>query len=69
MFHTCIHDFFVFFLTRAFIFVSISDHMVRLIDIRKFNEPYLVMKGHKKAVSYVQYLNDKELVSASVHPI
>ncbi len=52
-----------------FIFASISDHMVRLIDIRKFTEPYLVMKGHKKAVSYVQYLNDKELVSASVHPL
>lgn len=40
--------------------------MIRLVDIRKFNEPYLTLKGHRKAVSYVQYLNDKELVSALV---
>ena len=49
--------------TVLFVYI---DHMIRLLDVRKFGEPYLVLKGHRKSVSYVQYLNDKELVSAYV---
>ena len=44
-----------------------TDHTIRLVDIRKFNEPYQTLQGHRKAVSYVQYLNSKELVSALVY--
>uniref|UniRef100_A0A1X7T1S4 Uncharacterized protein n=1 Tax=Amphimedon queenslandica TaxID=400682 RepID=A0A1X7T1S4_AMPQE len=41
------------------------DHIIRLADILKLNEPLTLLHGHKKAVSYVQFLNEKELVSAS----
>ena len=34
------------------------------MDMRMLAQPILSLKGHKKAVSYVQYVNDKELVSA-----
>ena len=32
-----------------------------LMDIQMFSEPVLSLRGHKKAVTYVRYLNDKEL--------
>jgi E3 ubiquitin-protein ligase RFWD2 len=42
-----------------------ADFMIRLFDIRLFTEPVISLKGHKKAVSYIHYLNDNHLVSAS----
>ena len=39
-----------------------SDHTITLVDIRKFSQPLRVMKGHRKAVSYVHYLPEDELL-------
>ena len=44
--------------------INALDHNIRLMDVRKFTEPMMTLQGHKKAVSYVQYLNEKELISA-----
>ena len=52
------------FLVKNYNFFSLIDHIIRIADIRKFNEPVLSLHGHKKAVSYVQFLTEKELVSA-----
>ena len=57
------------FMYMYIIFYSSTDHTIGLVDIRKFNEPYQTLQGHRKAVSYVQYLNSKELVSALVYSI
>jgi E3 ubiquitin-protein ligase RFWD2 len=42
-----------------------ADHCVHLYDLRNTNEPLKVFRGHQKAVSYVKFLNDEEIVSAS----
>lgn len=42
-----------------------ADHHIHLYDLRKTDEPLVVFKGHKKAVSYVRFLNNHQLVSAS----
>lgn len=42
-----------------------ADHCVHYVDLRQPKEPLRVFKGHRKAVSYVKFLSDKELVSAS----
>lgn len=42
-----------------------ADHHVYYYDVRSIKEPYLQLKGHKKAVSYVRFLSNNELVSAS----
>lgn len=42
-----------------------ADHCVHYYDLRNTKKPYEVFKGHKKAVSYVKFLNSHELVSAS----
>ena len=54
----------VYFLVKNYNYFSLTDHIIRIADIRKFNEPVLSLHGHKKAVSYVQFLSEKELVSA-----
>lgn len=41
-----------------------ADHNIHYYDIRKLQEGVFVFKGHAKAVSYVKFLNAKELVSA-----
>lgn len=35
------------------------------MDLRQPKEPLRIFKGHRKAVSYVQFVNERELVSAS----
>ena len=40
------------------------DHCVHYYDIRNVKEPLKVLKGHKKAVSYVKFTGPSELVSA-----
>lgn len=42
-----------------------ADHCVHYYDLRNCKTSLGVFKGHKKAVSYVKFLNSKELVSAS----
>lgn len=42
-----------------------ADHCVHYVDLRQPKEPLRVFKGHRKAVSYVKFLSDRELVSAS----
>jgi len=42
-----------------------ADHCVHYVDLRQPKEPVRIFKGHRKAVSYVKFINDKELVSAS----
>lgn len=42
-----------------------ADHCVHYVDLRHPKEPLRIFKGHRKAVSYVKFLSDKELVSAS----
>ena len=42
----------------------IIDHCVHLYDIRQPGKPLNVFRGHKKAVSYVKYANEDEVISA-----
>ena len=42
--------------------VLLTDHTITLVDIRKFSEPFMILKGHRKAVSYVHYLPEEELL-------
>lgn len=42
-----------------------ADHDVHYYDLRNMNKPLCIFKGHKKAVSYVKFLNNNEIISAS----
>ncbi|KAK9877062.1 hypothetical protein WA026_016088 [Henosepilachna vigintioctopunctata] len=42
-----------------------ADHCVHYYDLRNMKEAVMMFKGHKKAVSYVKFLNSDEIVSAS----
>ncbi|KAK0404625.1 hypothetical protein QR680_017545 [Steinernema hermaphroditum] len=42
-----------------------ADHCVHLYDIRHPTKAVNVFRGHRKAVSYVKYCNEREVVSAS----
>lgn len=42
-----------------------ADHCVHYYDLRNMKEALSIFKGHKKAVSYVKFLNNEEIVSAS----
>lgn len=42
-----------------------ADHSVHYYDLRNTKQALTVFKGHKKAVSYVKFLNREEIVSAS----
>ena len=42
-----------------------SDHRVHYYDIRNTKNALRTFEGHRKAVSYVKFLNDREMVSAS----
>lgn len=42
-----------------------ADHSVHYYDLRRMKEPLAVFRGHRKAVSYVKFLNREEFVSAS----
>ena len=43
-----------------------ADHGVHYVDLRNPNQPVLELLGHKKAVSYVDFMSPNELVSAYV---
>lgn len=42
-----------------------ADHDVHYYDLRNLNKALCIFKGHKKAVSYVKFLNTNEIISAS----
>ncbi|KAG2237038.1 hypothetical protein INT48_001806 [Thamnidium elegans] len=45
--------------------VGSADHFVSCFDLRFPKQPLKVFEGHRKAVSYVKWLNDDEIISAS----
>ncbi|KAK8330541.1 hypothetical protein V6Z12_A10G011800 [Gossypium hirsutum] len=45
--------------------VGSADHRVHYYDLRNISKPLYVFGGHKKAVSYVKFLSNHELASAS----
>ncbi|KAI7898583.1 WD40-repeat-containing domain protein [Cokeromyces recurvatus] len=58
------------FLLHMYIYLFVKlyyfiDHALSLYDLRNPVEPLKVYEGHKKAVSYVKWLNNQELVTAS----
>lgn len=42
-----------------------ADHSVHIYDLRNLNERFSVLNGHTRAVSYVRFLSEKEIISAS----
>ena len=42
-----------------------ADHCVHYYDLRNMKEALCIFKGHRKAVSYVKFINKEEIVSAS----
>ncbi|XP_044466737.1 E3 ubiquitin-protein ligase COP1 [Mangifera indica] len=48
-----------------FIAVGSADHHIHYYDLRNISQPLHVFTGHKKAVSYVKFLTNNELASAS----
>lgn len=45
--------------------VGSADHQIHYYDLRNVSAPLHVFSGHRKAVSYVKFLSNKELASAS----
>uniref|UniRef100_A0A1I8EZ04 WD_REPEATS_REGION domain-containing protein n=1 Tax=Wuchereria bancrofti TaxID=6293 RepID=A0A1I8EZ04_WUCBA len=50
---------------RNYLVFGSADHCIHLYDIRRPIEPVNVFRGHRKAVSYVKYCTENEVVSAS----
>ncbi|GMI70940.1 CONSTITUTIVE PHOTOMORPHOGENIC 1, ARABIDOPSIS THALIANA CONSTITUTIVE PHOTOMORPHOGENIC 1, FUSCA 1 [Hibiscus trionum] len=48
-----------------YIAVGSADHHIHCYDLRNISSPLHVFSGHKKAVSYVKFLSENELASAS----
>ena len=40
------------------------DRAIHCVDLRQPKEPLHLLKGHRKVVSYVQYISPNEIVSA-----
>lgn len=45
--------------------VGSADHHIHYYDLRNVSQPLHVFTGHRKAVSYVKFLSNYELASAS----
>ncbi|XP_022877925.1 E3 ubiquitin-protein ligase COP1-like isoform X2 [Olea europaea var. sylvestris] len=45
--------------------VGSADHHIHYYDLRNTSQPLHIFSGHRKAVSYVKFLSDNELASAS----
>ncbi|KAK4343540.1 hypothetical protein RND71_036634 [Anisodus tanguticus] len=45
--------------------VGSADHHIHYYDLRNTSQPVHIFSGHRKAVSYVKYLSNNELASAS----
>jgi E3 ubiquitin-protein ligase RFWD2 len=48
-----------------FIAVGSADHRIHYYDLRHIAQPLFVFNGHRKAVSYVKFIGQNELASAS----
>ncbi|XVE72461.1 hypothetical protein DITRI_Ditri11bG0041000 [Diplodiscus trichospermus] len=48
-----------------YIAVGSADHHIHYYDLRNISSPLHVFSGHKKTVSYVKFLSENELASAS----
>ncbi|KAI9312387.1 WD40-repeat-containing domain protein [Dichotomocladium elegans] len=48
-----------------YVAVGAADHLVSYYDLRYPNNPVRTFPGHKRSVSYVRWLNDTEIISAS----
>ncbi|XP_004293335.1 PREDICTED: E3 ubiquitin-protein ligase COP1-like isoform X1 [Fragaria vesca subsp. vesca] len=48
-----------------FVAVGSADHHIHYYDLRNISQPLHVFSGHRKAVSYVKFLSNTELASAS----
>ncbi|KAH1263434.1 E3 ubiquitin-protein ligase COP1 [Glycine max] len=48
-----------------YIAVGSADHHIHYYDLRNISRPVHVFSGHRKAVSYVKFLSNDELASAS----
>ncbi|XP_024159714.1 E3 ubiquitin-protein ligase COP1 isoform X3 [Rosa chinensis] len=48
-----------------FVAVGSADHHIHYYDLRNVSQPLHVFSGHRKAVSYVKFLSNNELSSAS----
>ncbi|KAI8845211.1 WD40-repeat-containing domain protein [Chytriomyces cf. hyalinus JEL632] len=42
-----------------------ADHHIHYYDLRNAASPLYILEGHKKAVSYVKFISNNEIVSAS----
>ncbi|XP_022877277.1 E3 ubiquitin-protein ligase COP1-like [Olea europaea var. sylvestris] len=51
--------------SSLYVAVGSADHHIHYYDLRNTCHPIHVYSGHKKAVSYVKFLSDNELASAS----
>lgn len=50
---------------RYYLAFGSADHCVHYYDLRNTKTALNIFKGHEKAVSYVKFINENELVSAS----
>ncbi|KAJ4822145.1 coatomer subunit alpha [Turnera subulata] len=48
-----------------YVAVGSADHHIHYYDLRNISQPLHVFSGHRKAVSYVKFLSNNELASAS----
>ncbi|KAM6572561.1 E3 ubiquitin-protein ligase COP1 isoform X1 [Cannabis sativa] len=48
-----------------YVAVGSADHQIHYYDLRNISQPLHVFSGHKKTVSYVKFLSNTELASAS----
>ncbi|KAJ9686557.1 hypothetical protein PVL29_015441 [Vitis rotundifolia] len=51
--------------SSIYIAVGSADHHIHYYDLRNTSHPLHIFSGHKKAVSYVKFLSNNELASAS----
>ncbi|KAL5729877.1 RING-type E3 ubiquitin transferase [Ranunculus cassubicifolius] len=51
--------------SSVYVAVGAADHHIHYYDLRNTSGPLHVFSGHNKAVSYVQFLSNNELASAS----
>ncbi|KAL2476757.1 E3 ubiquitin-protein ligase COP1 [Abeliophyllum distichum] len=51
--------------SSLYVAVGSADHHIHYYDLRNTSHPIHVFSGHKKAVSYVKFLSNNELASAS----
>ncbi|XP_043692045.1 E3 ubiquitin-protein ligase COP1-like [Telopea speciosissima] len=51
--------------SSIYVAVGSADHHIHYYDLRNYDHPLHVFDGHRKTVSYVKFLSDNELASAS----